>query len=161
MEKTTWLEEFKKKENPYNQFYKTNLSFINIILIHVNQQQEIVHLKTQKIYITKNIFNKNDFFTILKNNLTFNNKRYFFDSCIQYNFTLNPEDVQHYLKNYDLYDFINTIHSIDDIYFEKTIEIFHNMNTLYFLFVEENTKKNTTRKVYIKKSLKNKTRRKR
>tara|TARA_Y100000590_G_scaffold406421_1_gene495712 strand:+ start:361 stop:846 length:486 start_codon:yes stop_codon:yes gene_type:complete len=161
MEKTTWLEEFKKKENPYNQFYKTNLSFINVILIHVNQQQEIVHLKTQKIYITKNIFNKNDFFTILKNNLTFNNKRYFFDSCIQYNFTLNPGDVQHYLKNYDLYDFINTIHSIDDIYFEKTIEIFHNMNTLYFLFVEENTKKNTTRKVYIKKSLKNKTRRKR
>ena len=53
MEKTTWLEEFKKKENPYNQFYKTNLSFINVILIHVNQQQEIVHLKTQKIYITK------------------------------------------------------------------------------------------------------------
>tara|TARA_Y100000389_G_scaffold204170_1_gene255342 strand:- start:1351 stop:1836 length:486 start_codon:yes stop_codon:yes gene_type:complete len=161
MEKPTWLEELKKIENPYNQFYKTNLSSVNVVLMHINQEQEIIHLKTQKISVTKNTFDKNNFFSIIKNNLTFNNKRYFFDSCIKYNFTLNPEDVQHYLKNYDLYDFINTIHTIDNIHFEKTIELFHNMNTLYFLFIEENSKKNTTRKVYIKKSFKNRTRHKR
>jgi len=45
---------------------------------------------------------------------------------------------------------MNTFYSIEEIEFDKTIDFFSELNSLYFLFKEEPSSNNKTRKVYIK-----------
>ena len=91
------------------------------------------------------------FFSVIKNYIYSNNKKYIFDSCNQYNFNLLPENVENFLHNntIDNYYFFNSFSSIQDIQFDKTIEYFSELNSLYFLFKEQPISNNKTKRVFI------------
>ena len=84
-------------------------------------------------------------------------------SVIKYNITLNPEEITPFLKTkfFDYYneDFFTTLKNIDTIYFEKTINMFQDLNTLFIIFYEKDIDKlligtsinNNTKKIYLRR----------
>jgi len=153
---TQSLDEFKKNEKEYFKFYRKPVTHINIFLIYCNIKNELVYVKKDKKLIENGIFDESKFFSIIKNRSFLNNKKYIFDSCNQYNFNLVPENVENFLKNQNIdnYYFMNTYYSVQDIDFDDTIEFFSQLNSLYFLFKEEPSSNNKTRRVYIKSNKK-------
>jgi hypothetical protein len=65
-----------------------------------------------------------------------------------------------YLRNEKKFDFIKSIRNINSVEFEDSINLFHNLNSLYLVFHERwKLLENKTKKVYLNKKLtKNKTR---
>jgi len=148
------IESFIKKEKDYFKFYRNPVSKITVFLIFSNTNNEIIRIKKIKKCLQNGVFNKNMFFSIIQNYKNHENKKYRFDSCNQYNFNILPENVENYVnkENVDDYYFMNTVYSIEDIYFEDTIEIFESLNCLYFLFKEQKRTNTTTKRVYIKEN---------
>lgn len=158
---TDFLNDFKNKEKEYFKFYRENVSSITIFLLYVNINNELVYVKKNKKKLTNNTFDENMFFSIIKKNRYFNKKKYIFDSCNQYNFNLLPENVENFVlnENVDNYYFMTTYCSIEEIKFDKTIDFFSELNSLYFLFKEEPNGNNKTKRIFIntnKKTRKNK-----
>ena len=157
---TQFLDEFKKNEKDYFKFYRKHVKNINIFLLYSNIKNELVYVKKYKKIIKDSKFDESEFFSVVKNRNFLNNKKYIFDSCNQYNFNLVPENVENFLNSDTIhnYYFMNTYSSIENIEFDDTIEFFSDLNSLYFLFKEEPSSNNKTRRVYIntnKKTRKN------
>lgn len=157
---TQFLDEFKKNEKDYFKFYRKEVTYVNIFLLYCNIHNELIHVKKDRKTLTNGIFDESAFFSIIKNRSFLNNKKYIFDSCNQYNFNLVPENIENFLNSdtIDNYYFMNTYYSIENIEFDDTIEFFSGVNSLYFLFKEEPSTNNKTRRVYIntnKKTRKN------
>jgi len=147
------IEDFKNKEKKYDKFYRKDVTFINICFVYINLQNEIVHVKKEKKYIRDNLFSQYDFLKMLKNNNQLFENSFYFDKCIQYNFSLQPENIQQYFKQSEKFDFLHIYNYSQDVFFEKTIQFFDHLNSMYFLFKEEKkssdkNSKNKTRKVY-------------
>jgi len=92
-----------------------------------------------------------------------NDNNYSLLSIIKYNIILNPQDITTFLKTskIDYYNdyFFTTLKHIDTIYFEKTINMFQDLNTLFIIFYEKdknnesaNSIKNNTKKIYLRNS---------
>ena len=58
------------------------------------------------------------------------------------------------------HSYLTCVKNIDGINFNPTINMFHDLNSLFILFYHNNIPKNITKKVYIKSLPKNKTIRK-
>ena len=116
---------------------------------------------------TPNYIMREEIIGILKKKSTNyeNNKKYKILSILKYNISLNVEDVFSFLKNKSVTsytdDFLTSIKNIDTIKFDKTINMFQDLNDLFFIFYEKSDKeiKNITKRVYFK-SKNNKTIRK-
>jgi len=63
----------------------------------------------------------------------------------------NPSQMNDYNKH-----FLNPIKHVDTIHFDKTIQMFHDLNDLFIIFYEKMPKNNTlhdvTKKIYLKHS---------
>lgn len=147
------IEDFKKKEKKYDKFYRKDVTCINVCFVYINLQNEIVHVKKEKKHIQDNLFSQYDFLKMLKNNKQLFENSFYFDKCIQYNFSLEPDNIQNYFNHSEKFDFLHVYNYSQDIFFEKTIQFFDHLNSIYFLFKEEKkstgkNSKNKTRKVY-------------
>ena len=64
---------------------------------------------------------------------------------------MEPEEVSVYLKDTSKFDFLTVEKKIDNITFDDTINLFHNVNGLYIVFHESwKSFNNKTKKIYIK-----------
>jgi len=165
----SWINDFEKNDKPYDEYYKDNISTININVLYVNKENNIEKVSEEVFYMQKqNIISREEIIGIIKKNTILNGNYYSLLSIIKYNIVLNPEDVTAFLKttNFHYYNdtFFTTLKNIDTIYFEKTINMFQDLNTLFIIFYEKDKTisgttsiRNTTKKIYLKnKNTKNK-----
>jgi hypothetical protein len=155
-----WIIDFENKDKLYQDFYKDNVYFTNINFIYVNQVNEIEKIINEKfIMSTPNYITREEIIGILKQRSVNyeNNKKYTILSILKYNISLNVEDVLPFLKNLNAKsyteDFLASVKNIDTIKFDKTINMFQDLNDLFFIFYEKSDKKemkNITKKVFIK-----------
>ena len=72
---------------------------------------------------------------------------------------LEPEEIKDFLSNNnnENSNFLQIIKNIDSIHFEKSINMFHDLNDLFFIFYEKtvSNNNNSTKKIYLKNSVKN------
>jgi len=158
----SWIKEFEKTDKLYRDFYLDDIYFINLHFIYINKNNDIEKIK-EEIFLMKhpNIISREEIIGLLKKNSYDENKRrYMILSLLKFNITLEPEDIKSFIEKSDNIDegnssFLVPIKHIDTIVFRKTINMFHDLNTLYFVFLEndqkidENTKKNISKRVYI------------
>ena len=163
-----WIIDFENKDKLYQDFYKDDVYFTNINFIYVNQKNEIDKIINETFIMSKpNYITREEIIGILKKKSTNyeNNKKYTILSILKYNISLNVEDVSSFLKNQSVTsytdDFLISIKNIDAIKFDKTINMFQDLNDLFFIFYEKSDKeiKNITKRIYFK-SKNNKTIRK-
>jgi hypothetical protein len=153
----TWIKEFEKIDKLYQDFYVDDIYYVYLHFIYIKKNMEIEKIK-EEIFLMKtpNVISREEIVGLLKRNSYEDNRKYSIFSLLKFNITLKPEDINLFLqKPSDREDFLIPIKHIDDINFHKTISMFHDLNTLYFIFVEKelemdtNTKKSLTKKIYL------------
>lgn len=151
-----WINEFNKTDKLYEDFYKDDLYYINLRVIYVNRENEIDKI-THESYLMKNpnkILNE-EILEILKKNSIDNDRRYTLLSILRYNINLEPDDIKNYLKDGENKDYLSVIKNIDTITFERTINMFHDLNDLILIFYEKSKElkkhvNNLTKKIYLR-----------
>lgn len=135
-----WINEFEKEDKDYKDFYNEDLQFLKIHSIYISQKNEIEQIKEEKMFFNDcpNKISKEYLLGILKNNAFNCGKRYSILSILKYNISLQSQDIKNYIRTKESQSFLSLIKNIDDISFEKTINMFQDLNELILLFYEKN-----------------------
>lgn len=173
---TSWIDEFNLLDSEYKNYYREDLTFLKIHCLYLNLQNEIEKLTEEKILLkTPNLLSKLELLSLIKKYSFSNNLKYSLMSILKYNIDLEPSNLKKFLKNNNSTNYLLVNKNIDDIVFEKSISLFHDLNDILFIFYQKpNTinnshieheclpiKHNFTKKIYIRENNPNrKTRRK-
>lgn len=156
-----WINEYEKIDKMYQDFYKDDLYYVNLIVIYINRENEIDKIKQESFLLSKpNQILREEIIQILKKNSTDNDKRYSLLSILRYNIILEPEDLKLYLCNGENMNYLSIIKNIDAITFSKSISMFHDLNDLILIFYEKSKElkqpsaNNNTKKIYLNASAK-------
>jgi hypothetical protein len=146
----SWIREFEKIDNEYNEYYSEDLSFIKIHSIYINSNNEIEKTSEEKI-ILKNpgFLQKEELLGIIKRNLFLNRIKYSLLSILKFNINLEPIHLKTFLrnKNPDIgANFLTTVKNVDTIKFEKSITLFHDINEILIIFRNKKNTYNHTKK---------------
>lgn len=155
-----WITEYENTDKLYKDFYKDNIYYIQLTLIYVNKNNDIDKIKHNPFLLNNpNILTQEELIGILKQNSIVDNKLYSLLSLLRYNIHLNPTDVKHFLKKSEYYDYLSILKNINDIHFEQTIHMFHDLNDMIIIFYEKQknitpkSSKNITKKVYFNQNI--------
>ncbi len=152
-----WINCFEKTDKLYQDFYKDDLYYINLRSLYINRDNEIDKLKQESLLLSSpNYISNEEMLEILKRNSIDNDKRYSLLSILKYNICLEPDEIKNYLTNNDNKDYLSVMKNIDSITFEKSINMFHDLNDLILIFYEKtiDAKKkdsnNLTKKIFLR-----------
>jgi len=155
-----WTDDFDNEEKFFNEFYKEKVQNLQIYCYYVNKKKELFHIKKNILSIEDGLFKKGDLLYQLRENRIYNNKKFQLLSILKYNINIDPIDISFFLHDTDVYQFLNVVKYIDDIKWEETITLFQDLNSVIFIYNEKVPTENTTKKVYIGKKRRRKTKRK-
>jgi hypothetical protein len=162
---TSWIDKFEKEDELYKDFYKDNVYFVDLKVVYINRSNEIEKIKQAPFLMTKpNCITREEILEILKKSAMEDNRKYSLLSILRYNILLEPDEIKNYLLDSaeDENNYLNAIKNIDTIYFEKTINMFQDLNEIILLFYEKSDElkkvnPNTcTKRVYLGDSLSSK-----
>ena len=137
-----WILHFEKNDQLYQDFYKDNVYYTNIDFIYINKDNEIEKIKQDTFLMSvENYITKDELIGLLKRNSIDNNKRYSLMSILKYNIILEDNDIKPFILSKNLIEynesFLVVNNHIDTIKFEKTINMFQDLNNIYFIFCEK------------------------
>ena len=155
-----WINKFEKTDKLFQDFYLDDIYYTEIHFVYINTNNDIEKIKeTCFLLTTPNYISREEIIGLLKRNTIVNNKKYSILSILKCNITLKPEEIKNFLKSSNLTDYLDNflvpIKNIDAITFEKTINMFHDLNDLLFIFYEKSDEElkrssnNVTKKVYL------------
>ncbi len=142
-----WIKEFDETDKLYKDFYKDDLFHVNLTMIYLNQENEIEKIKQEPFLLTnKNTLSYEEFFGLLKTNSIDNNKMYSILSIIKYNFDIEADELNTYLSSqYETgANYLSIIKNIDTVHFQKTINMFQDLNEIIFIYHEKTKSKSKT-----------------
>ena len=162
-----WINEFDKTDKLFQDFYLDDIYYTEIHFVYINTSNDIEKIKEDHFLLsTPNYISREEILGLLKKNTNVNNKKYSILSILKCNISLKPEDIKNFLKSSNLTDYLDNflvpIKNIDAITFEKTINMFQDLNDLLFLFYEKSDEdlkraaNNVTKKVYLNQKSKHK-----
>jgi hypothetical protein len=155
----TWIKEFENTDKLYQDFYVDDIYYINVHFVYINKKMEIEKRKEEIFFMkTPNVVSREEMLGLLKRNILNEKRSYRMLSLLKFNLSLEPEDISSFVKiEHDIMehnDFLLPIHNIDTITFQKTISMFQDLNSLYFLFIENSNhhddskcKKNVSKRI--------------
>ena len=160
---TSWIDEFNREEEEYNEFYKQEIGGIRIVLFFINENNELFSSKKYNARLEDNIITKNQILNILKNNISHDNNSYTPSFILKFNIDLDPENIENFIEHPNQFNFLTSENYMTDIHWNETIQNMQSLNTLYILMKKRTFRNthNSTKRIYIsKKRGKRKTRRK-
>jgi len=162
-----WINEFEKTDKLFQDFYLDDIYYTDIHYIYINTKNDIEKIKEEHFLLKKpNFISREEIVGLLKRNININDKEYSILSILKCNITIKPEEIKGFLLSRNSTDyldnFLKPIKNFDDIVFEKTINMFQDLNDLLFVFYEKSEeelkrkKNNVTKKVYLNSKTKHK-----
>lgn len=138
-----WIGQYELSELEYSSFYKEKIENIKLNYIYVDDKNNISFVHQENIFIENRKLDKEKIIDIIKTQKNKNNIQYKLISILKYNIILEPEDIKKYIND-DTYndDFLSKVDILQDIYFKDTINLFHDLNCLYFIFCDKRLKEN-------------------
>ena len=157
----SWIKEIEEEEKDYNSFYKEENETIQVNYIYIDKNSKIYFVKKEILMLEEKKIDKKKLIFLLKKNKNYNNKNHKLISILQYNIDLSPEDLGLYLKENENFNFLTVKSSLNELKWDDSINLFKDLNSLHIIYYEESRHKNSnTKKVYIRKLNKRKSRRK-
>jgi hypothetical protein len=136
----TWIKEFENTDKIYQDFYVDDNYYINLHFVYINKNMEIEKIKEETFFMKiPNLISREEIVGLIKRNTLNENRSYNMLSLLKFNISLTPENIYRFLKIdniMDNSDFLSHVQHIDTITFQKTISMFQDLNSLYFLFIE-------------------------
>ena len=145
---SSWISEFEDKEKNYNIFYKETIQKIKIYSIYINEKSIIEKTKMQELNLENNLIGKHELAKLIKSKSKDEKINYKLISLLSYNNIQEPNDILDY-KGVSNNDYLTVHKKIEDIYFNKSIVMFHDLTSLFLIFYQNSKKlnKNTTKKI--------------
>jgi hypothetical protein len=136
-----WIQDFEKNDKMYEDFYLEDVYYTDIHFVYVDRHNNIENMTEESFLMSnKNEITKDEITRILKRSTLKNNKKYSLLDVLKCNITLKPEDINVFISNSNVDDyfgkFVNTAETNNAITFEKTINMFQDLNDLLFIFYE-------------------------
>jgi len=144
-----WISEYINKEKMFDKFYKEQVEKIQLFFLYIDTRKNIIKVIKNKHKLENNVILKENLSEIIEANRTILKKRFKLTQLLKYNFNIDNEDVNKFLKTPSDFQFLTKINKIKDIFWDNTIPLFNSLNSLYFIFIE-NVKHNT-KKIHLKK----------
>ena len=146
-----WIKDYEEKENEYKKFYKEEVNIIDVIFVYINHDNEIYNVKNFKEYIANSQINYERIIEIIKNYQNNMDIKHKLMGLLNYKIDIDPENMKQ-LFNYNINPgTLYSIKNINNINFDKTINLLQDLNSLVFIFKVKNTDKNnknaTTRRI--------------
>ena len=148
-----WSSNLQQKEEEYTDFYQHDVEEIKVFFFFVNKENVIDKITEEIVALEEtNILKKEQIIELIHNNVQQSGIRYNVDSILKYNITLAPLEIKNFINTNDSPEYLKVVESIDDLYFEKTITSFYDLNSLIIIFRETQKKVKTsnTKKLSIK-----------
>lgn len=175
---TSWIDDFKKENENYTDFYTEEVTTITLFFIYINNNNDVENLSRDLMILDrKNTVMRDQLIQIIKQNQIHNNNnnnnkyKYKLISLLKYNIDIEPEEIYNFINNKDDSSFSKRFFIqekyLNDIIYKNTINIFQDLNSLFFIFKEslpiDNNKSNSIKSNATKKTIvfsqKHKTRR--
>lgn len=139
---TDWISNFDKTDKLYKDFYTDDVHYTNIHYIYINKNNDIEKITYESFLMSKpNYITRDELLKILKSNSFVDNKRYSILSILKINIIIKPEEIKYFLNEKDIekygIDFITQIKNFETIVYDKTINMFQDLNDLIFIFYEK------------------------
>lgn len=147
---TDWIEQLKDAENVYNDFYKEPVTSIKVFFLYVNTANELEHIYSDVCLLNaEGVISGNNIVSLIKHNQYFHSVKYKLMSLLKYNIDLEPHEVPYYIS--DASDDADADAAADknttrfftterylggDIRFVDSINMFQDLNALFFIFTE-------------------------
>ena len=158
-----WIIEFEKTDKIFQDFYLDDIYYTDVHFVYINTNNDIEKIKEEQFLLsTPNHISRGEIIGLLKRNANLNNKKYSILSILKCNINIKPEEIKNFLRTTNLTEylenFLKPVKNFDDIIFEKTINMFQDLNDLLFIFYEKTeeelkrTHNNVTKKVYFSKN---------
>lgn len=155
-----WINKFEKNDKLFQDFYLDDIYYTEIHFVYINNINNIEKIKEEHFLLsTPNYISREEIIGILKRSTNVNNKKYSLLSILKCNITIKPQEIKNFLKTNNLTDysddFLLPVKNIDAISFEKTINMFQDLNDILFIFYEKTSEEikrlsnNVTKKVYL------------
>lgn len=141
---TQWIEQFKREEDDYNDFYKEPVTSIKVFFLYVNKNNELEHIYSDLCLLIDNrVIKRETIISLIKHNQYFHSIKYKLLSILKYNIDLEPNEVTNYIYETTSREtetppsmFFTAEKYLNDIYFADSINMFQDLNALFFIFCE-------------------------
>lgn len=119
-----WLDQFTQMDKLYEGFYKAENDYIYVTFIYIDQENQIEKVCKQVHILETNPLSKEQIQKWCPEN------GYQLVTILQYNYQSSPEDIQKGKQDTNEWKVMEK----PTIYFDKTIQMFQDLNELLFLF---------------------------
>jgi hypothetical protein len=136
-----WIKEQERLQTIQSNYPREPMDKISIKYIYINQNKYISKILCEVLPIVNSAISQEQILHLIKKyNFQTPTSKYKLKDILLFNITLEPEHVQTYAKNDDFIDFsspfLKVLSILDKITIPESIFIFHEINTLYFIFQE-------------------------
>lgn len=148
----SWVLDEEKLLNIGECYSREMFHSISAHYIYINENDYIDNIKCEEVYfnwdISKNvgIIPSNVLLKLIEEKKTYGNNTYMFNEGSLFNVTLEPDDIQSYSESdysgNNEHCFLKNFTVLDDLYLKPTIFIFHELNSIYFIFRQIIKKRN-------------------
>lgn len=146
-----WLKEMDKTNKLYQDFYLDDVYYTNLHFIYVNKSNEIEKIKEEMFLMkTPNQITREEMIFLLKKNMIENDIGYNLHYILKCNVSLQPDEIKVFIQNPNYLNeyndkFITCIKNFDSLHFDRTINMFQDLNDLFIVYIEKsNTNMNNT-----------------
>jgi len=132
-----WISEFNEDERKYGQFYKEPNAFISLQFIYINSKREIEYTTQRNHQLDKeNVLLASSLNRVIVERNCLNAHGYRLYKLLLYNISIEPEEI--ISDNFNkIPSELREITEIRDIAIEDSINYLKSINTLFFVFVED------------------------
>ena len=137
-----WIHNFERVDDLYKDFYKDDVYYVGLKILYVNRKNDIEKIKESNFLMTTpNCITREEILKILKDSSVEDNRAFSLLSILKYNIVLGPEEIKNYTRSRIKGDYsesyLKNIKHIDAIYFDRTVNMFQDMNDLILIFYEK------------------------
>lgn len=138
---TSWVDDFKTQELHYNHFYKEPITSIKLYVLYANKEKELIKIEKKRCLLdTKGWLHQDRLIAIIKDFKTHAGVQYKLHSLLRYNIDLSPDEVTDFINNTSMPSrFLTSEKYLTDLHYNDSIQMFQNLNALYFLYIAEAT----------------------
>jgi len=138
---TSWIQEEEKLETIEKNYRQEPMENIDIFFLYINADDYIEKIICENHSLSEIVLKKEYILHLIQSKKrTLNNRRYKFIDMLLYNIDLGPEHIQTFsnteVNEENARGFLKTYPIVDDVTISPSIFIFHNINSLFFLFKE-------------------------
>ena len=144
---TQWIENYDNNEKNFIEKSIINevpVKQLNIYALYVNKRNELEKIKVTDIELEQ-VLKKDKLLTLIKEKSQDEKIRYKLTGLLKYNIQLKHDELYEFISKKCNSNYLESITNIDDINFNNGLEIFEDMHSLFFIYLEK-TKFNITRK---------------